>query len=319
MSYFEEEPVSPVRPLEMLDKNLNFLIGEIDEDTTFSMQELLKALRLDGDESDGKSLVERLIPETESPSLLETRRESPDEYQTLMIFVGKINEVFNMLEHGHQFSGEQERVISDLAEVFARQLIREEQICGVAASNLLRIAHYRPEYITEDIQGRLKEMMFTDGEEMGIPEELFMALIGGLQDERMGSILRTSITFEGVHLLTIPEEIISGLRQLEDLRNQMFSHRNSVVRNMEKLEGIRAKEIMALRMSMAVFLCSGLGTMISPDLIPRVTLALSYLLASYSIGGIESTANQMKLGEELLERIREGIESLHTPSQQEND
>lgn len=115
----------------------------------FDHSSLACHMGLDGNEPDGLTLLERLLPGDSIKGLLSLRRKNNPAFIALME-IDQSLKAFAMRAEAEITTPREELIIESLSFILDRQLVREMEICPVAATYAQLLAKHRPEYFTRD-------------------------------------------------------------------------------------------------------------------------------------------------------------------------
>jgi len=117
---------------------------------------LARQMGLDGDERDGLKLMDRLLPGNGIKGLLSLRKKSFPAYIALTEIDRSLKDFATRAE-AELTTPREELIIESLVFILDRQLVREMQICPLAANYAQLLAKYRPEYFSREALGIIEE------------------------------------------------------------------------------------------------------------------------------------------------------------------
>lgn len=149
------EPIArqPNTPLGIIRAELDrVLIDRLP--STINPVDIRRMTGLDSDEPDGKTLIERLMPDLGKPK--EGKQRVIQDFDDLMNVQRKLDWLLRLNETGH-FDDNQNDFTHTMAEIAIRQIRREGNICPAASSYVRRLNAVRPELFPEDVITKLNE------------------------------------------------------------------------------------------------------------------------------------------------------------------
>ncbi len=143
------------QPVDLILSQLSLIATKTDYETpqvlVIPPDVLLSELKLDSNEPDGRTLLERLA-DVDSKSLKFIFRSTADLEEKLQDIETLVMSMEERLAMGEALLSYEEEVMKNLVSVLDRQIVIEGDICPMAHSIALAVFNYRPEYFSDEAQ-----------------------------------------------------------------------------------------------------------------------------------------------------------------------